>query len=490
MVNRFVFLAGLSVAAGLDASILSQKERHLINEDNKFCPYANATQEKLLYNIEIQIQGLDGCGDDVLLKVGTTLQQIVDEVVAEIPEYKNEHMQATICPMPIVEAARRGLRLAKSNRKLVNAGRYRYRGGGQCRRCRKNNNDRLLLQDALSYNMTCLNTDKDIYDAGLADLANTAVEGVGGAFLDLKVTALGCSNLRSGKALVAWANKTLEECKTAQKELRAAVETARAQCQQASLASSEAQSESLVRQAAETFGTAMKAVDKVLQLYSELKDKLKTTDVCNQPIEDAGDISSMADMAAFVAEMSETAFKKAKQLFSQLQERAMECGDSMTEIQLIESARAQLVASKKAKKEAVRKARISRRQAQKAKAAASQEELNQITSVAKESFELALFAAERARNSYYLISDELELPICGATQVPEEVDGAPLKEWLVGLMDNLYALLIPDIYYLMDNCTSENEESLYIHIDALEEWWEEEKLITKKDCDNLTAIPF
>jgi hypothetical protein len=57
MVIRFVFLAVLSRASGLDASILSLGVRR-INEDGNFCPYYYETEERLLYNIGIEVEGM------------------------------------------------------------------------------------------------------------------------------------------------------------------------------------------------------------------------------------------------------------------------------------------------------------------------------------------------------------------------------------------------------------------------------------------------
>jgi hypothetical protein len=60
MVNRLVFLAGLSITAGLDTPILSHKVRNLINsEGDDYCPYADAAEERLLYNIDIQSTGVE-----------------------------------------------------------------------------------------------------------------------------------------------------------------------------------------------------------------------------------------------------------------------------------------------------------------------------------------------------------------------------------------------------------------------------------------------
>jgi hypothetical protein len=299
--------------------------------------------------------------------------------------------------------------------------------------------------------------------------------------------------LKAGKALVTWAKQILEECKAVRKESLDAVARARAKCEQASLASSEAQVEPLLQQAVEAFDTAMKAIDNVQQLYSEMQDKLETTDVCSQPIEDAGDITvegafSMAEMATYLAEISATAVKKANEKFLQLQERALECGD-LAGTQLIDSVGAQLEATRKARRQSARKARKTRRKAQQASVATTQEALFQSAKLAKESCELAFLAAKRAQNSYLVIRDEVARPICGKTEAPEEDEGTPLKQWLVLLMDMLYERIPEPINKAFDECSNETDMSLDISIDALEEYWEEKEFITKEDCDNLSEIP-
>jgi hypothetical protein len=138
MAIRLVFLAVLSIAAGLDASILSLGVRR-INEDVNFCPYYDETEERLLYNIDIVIEGVggEGCGDADFLKIGEIIQKIVTEVESGIPKYKNEKMETMICKAPIVENDRRGLWgwLNESNRGLANTkeGKYTYKGRGRCR---------------------------------------------------------------------------------------------------------------------------------------------------------------------------------------------------------------------------------------------------------------------------------------------------------------------------------------------------------------------
>jgi TusA-related sulfurtransferase len=161
--------------------------------------------------------------------IGAILQEVVDKVEEEIPEYENETMETTVCPLPIVELATR--LLDKSNREVQKTGgRYIYRGGGKCRRCRQNNNDRRFLQ---SVEAACLNTDTALFGANLTDLAETAVEAVSDAFLNLKEIALECPNLKSGKILVIWVIEILKECKAAMIRARNAVKKARDQRQQA-----------------------------------------------------------------------------------------------------------------------------------------------------------------------------------------------------------------------------------------------------------------
>lgn len=65
-----------------------------LNGDDFQCPY---NEETLLYNIDINIEGVgEGCDNVELLRIGDLLQEIVSEVEAEIPEYKRTENMQTI----------------------------------------------------------------------------------------------------------------------------------------------------------------------------------------------------------------------------------------------------------------------------------------------------------------------------------------------------------------------------------------------------------
>jgi hypothetical protein len=382
-----------------------------------------------------------------------------------------------------------------------------------------------------------LATDAALFGADLTDLAEKAVEAVGDAFLNLKKIALECPNLRSGKTLVIWAKShALKECMAANIRARNAVEKARDQCQQAKLASSEAEYQSLIRQVSEAFDTAAGALDIVRTFYFEMQDELATIDICNQPIEAPADNllslegqSAVADMATFSVEMSTTAVEKATEAFSELRERAMECGDSIAGAQAIyDRARETLIASKKAKGQAARKARKSRSLSRQARAAKSEQKLIQRAKMAEQLATEAFIAAERARYSYFIIRDELERLVCNETPalspaaapntrpedeqsppvpepegeetrpedeqsppVPEpEGEETPLKQWLVKFMKMLYDR-IPEAlneFPESETCTLEGM-TIYIWIDALERPEEEMWLVTKEVCDILDYLP-
>jgi hypothetical protein len=146
-----------------------------------------------------------------------------------------------------------------------------------------------------------------------------------------------------------------------------------------------------------------------------------------------------------------------------------------------------IVACRKAKKEAVRNATISRRNAQQARVVTSQGELKQGAKMAEKSSKLAFLAAKRAHDSYFLIKDELMRPICGETEISKEDEGTPLKQWLTRLMDMPDEWIPEHIFNVFLDC-SEDGISIDISIDALEEWLEMKGLITEKDCDNLSDV--
>lgn len=525
MVIRLVFLMTLALAAGVDDPIISHEVRRLPKADN-FCPFENASEEKLLYNVDIFVEGVgEGCGEDDLRQIGEILQKVVREVEAGIPEYNYEYMRTVICKMPIFEGD-------ESNRELQTrrVGRYRYRGGGECKRCRKNNNDRRFLQEAVTAEDACQMANSAVDGA---DLAEKAVENAQEAFLALKETVFECPNLRAGATLFTWATGALKECETVYQEALSITQAAIRLCQQAKRASSESQ-QPLVKQAAEASNYAMNAIDQAQQLCSEMQDRHENIDVCNQPIEGPSnnrteEASAMADLATFGAQMSARAVQKANELFRALRTRAMECGDS----EVISSARAQLMASRKAKKQAKTEATRSKSLAQQASDATSEEELIQRVKLVEESSSTAFAAAQRARYSYSLIKDELEHPICGKTYrsppeyspstsptvFPEtasptdgsnteqpstgpaleggaidgvqENDSAPLKEWLVEFMTKLYDKIPENVVkaYLDAKTCDLEAFNVAIRIDALEQLDEEQMLITKKDCKNLSELP-
>lgn len=69
-----------------------------------------------------------------LESVGETIQDVVDEVRAQIPDHPDEFLEADVCPIP--EAADR--RVLRGLRMLARRNRYSYAGGSTCRKCRRN----------------------------------------------------------------------------------------------------------------------------------------------------------------------------------------------------------------------------------------------------------------------------------------------------------------------------------------------------------------
>ena len=418
MVARFVFLVALGVAvADLDAP-----ERRLSHENDYICP--PEFEEKLYYNMNITIESVgEGCEEyDLFLNAGDMLQEIVDEIEEQIPENEYETMETTVCPIPIIELARRSLRFTTSNRLLASRkkGRYTYKAGGRCRRCRKKNNDRRILQDQLSVIIdTCQMANKA---ANSANLAMMAAKRANTALSDLKATALECSDLRSGKTLVAWAKKRLRKCNRTKKKALNAAKRVTSICQQAKLASSDTRLQSLVPKSRKATNNAKDAANKAHRRYIEMSDKIASTDVCNLPIEtptvsfNAEGASAKAAMAAFGVELAGTAVKKAKEVFSRLKDNATECKDSTTGAESLARAKALFRAAQKSKRQAKKKAKLSRAQSLAAQAPAYTNKLRDSANMAGQFSNDALLAAENARDSYFLLREELKRPICGATE--------------------------------------------------------------------------
>lgn len=169
-----------------------------------------------------------------------------------------------------------------------------------------------------------------------ADFAETTVKKVGEALSDLKETTLKFQLKSREDTGHTMAKGTLRECRAVQQEaLYTSKAASSSQCQQTTSALSETQLELLIPQAgAEASNTAINAANKVQKMYSEMQDKLETTDVCNLPIEPFGNTlsikgaNSMAEMAIFGDTMSTIAFKISKEIFLQMRECAMECRNS------------------------------------------------------------------------------------------------------------------------------------------------------------------
>jgi hypothetical protein len=512
-----VFLALLSRAAGLNASDLSLGVRR-INEDDKSCPRYRPNVENLLYNIDIEVNGIsEGCGDNDLLKIGAILQKVVDDVEKEIPEYESDSMETTVCPLPIGGlATRRGLLLDKSNRELGTArGSYTYKGGGKCKRCRKSIDEARFLQ---SVEATCLNTDDALFGANLIDRAETVVEAVDDAFLNLKEITLECPNLRAGKKLVIWAREILKECEAAYERALDAVETARDQCQQAKLPTSKKEYQSRMRQVSEAYDTAVGEVNKARNFYFEMQENLVNIDVCNQTVEAPADNlfslegqSAVAQLATFAVEMSGTAANKANAAFLELNELVIACGGSIVGAQAIyDSANKNLIASQGAKEQAARRARKCKSWLKQARAAKSKQAKEKRAVSAEKFANQAFLAAESARNSYFTIRDEVERQVYCKTrplspiaapstrlepeddQIPpgQEPKGeeTPLMEWLLMFMRMLYDRIPTALseFPSSETCTL-GGIGIYISIDALERPEEEIWLVTKEVCDILAT---
>jgi hypothetical protein len=208
----------------------------------------------------------------------------------------------------------------------------------------------------------------------------------------------------------------------AEKQALEAGTKATSQCQQAKLASTDAQLQSIVQQSREASDDARDAADKVQRRYFKMRDTIANTSICNLPIEspsvsfNAEEASAMAEMATFGVELAVMAVKKASEVFTRLKESAMECKNLTAGEQSIAHAQALLKATQRAKRQATKKARLSRAQAQAAQVPAYTNKLRDSANMAGQFSNDALLAAEKARDNYFLLRDELKRPICGVIE--------------------------------------------------------------------------
>ena len=139
------------------------------------CPF---DEERLYYNIDIYVEATaHNCDEYDLVGIGDFLQNLVSEIEAEIPEYKNtERMETTVCPVPEEQDVTRTCsrsnfrslqeapQQAQSTRKRrAGRKRYTYKGSGRCRRCKANNSDRRLRKkrgSGVTGEMVCQYADK------------------------------------------------------------------------------------------------------------------------------------------------------------------------------------------------------------------------------------------------------------------------------------------------------------------------------------------
>jgi hypothetical protein len=196
-----------------------------LEHDDFFCPYK---EETLYYNIDITIDNVGvGCESYDLYNIGIVLQEIVHEVEEEIPSHREtERMDTTICPVPLSEEERRRRNLWETalvdeeqrdlaKRRRKKNGQYTYKGGGRCRRCRKNNSDRrsLGVGDACAMVNPTDNAVNVISDS---------VKKAHAAFMLLKERALECNHLEMGMESVLVAKALLEKCRKTLKVARKA----------------------------------------------------------------------------------------------------------------------------------------------------------------------------------------------------------------------------------------------------------------------------
>jgi len=401
-----------------DVDFLTISERRDL-QDEYVCPYAD--EERLLYNIEVDIEGVgEGCETYDLYNIGKMLQDIVDEVEEEIPKYKKrEKMETTICPYPLKEEIRRNLRAVANDesreRSLQQPNnrpskkRYKYRGSGKCRRCRKNNNDR-QLQETSFVDDTCEKADMATYAASIAAVA---VKNSGEIISDIRKYVLKhCDYMTSGQETVfnakEWMQEGRESLKIAQREAR----RARSQCQLAKRTTTDMDRIQYMRIAGTASSNALNAAENARSRYFQLRDELDTN-ICFQESTTNGvgrattvqSICNQADLAEFGADLTATAVLSAGESFKKLQELAMQCSDLGSPQGLVTDAKGKLGKVKEAQKRARTTAKKARIQCQLAQGASSGAELMQYMEQAQEQAGIVMDATERADSGCVQLRD-------------------------------------------------------------------------------------
>ena len=150
VLNSFVTLtAVLSFAVAIASSDepFSLGKRHLKGGkgDGDLCMLGDL----VYYEVEIQLDKVpDACTPEDVEVIGMLVQDCVDAVEEDIPDYENEFMDTKLCPEKTTVKGRRraqaSLRLDDTHRRL---GLYSYRGGGTCRRCQPDTIDRRRLKE-------------------------------------------------------------------------------------------------------------------------------------------------------------------------------------------------------------------------------------------------------------------------------------------------------------------------------------------------------
>lgn len=196
------------------------------------CPHSIEVQ---FYDVAIEISPLpDACSEQDLISIGFLIQDVILEVEHRMPEYKEEYMTTDVCAKPEAVGreedpladVRHLETTVEKKKQRKKRGRYRWsKGRGRCKRCKKNNKDRLLRESEV-----CANADsaKQQKDRVATDLAETTKILSG---IDAKARILD-----NGEAddILKEAQDTLDECMKANEAVTQAAIRAKRLCRKAS----------------------------------------------------------------------------------------------------------------------------------------------------------------------------------------------------------------------------------------------------------------
>lgn len=474
------------------------------HDDDFVCPYKQ--EETLYYNIDIMVEGIgENCGSYDLYSIGATLQEVVDEVEEEIPEYKaTERMETNVCLLPVELEERRTLQetTTRANRRRKK-GTYTYKGGGRCRRCRKSNSDRRLGSAEVC--------NRAGIAAQAAEQVSFQVKQASSAFSLLKERALECSDLDMGFAPVSSVKALLAQIRKKQKVANKASKQAKQDCQKSRKVRTSKEMDAIVKRVNTASGQAVNAANSANNIVVQIGNSLGGN-ICNQAGGRTFGSSAQAscreaDAAVFYADMASAAVESTTETIKVMNNIVPDCDDWNKRMT---GANSELQAANQARNVASKKAKQAKRDCKNTK------KTNKVKMLRQQ----AKNEASKARGIYFALREDVKILNCdgtiGRTRQPHETNeknagttseiqetaaggyytGGTGREksmlsWIAKLVNMLYEKIpgrVMEAYSQTESTLGECElEGFRVTIDihVLDTGQEVEDWITLTDCANL-----